>query len=595
MIRKIKSTNLFVILIISFMSILLLFNLTNRYMFADESVESLMGRNILKYGFPKVWDGTNLAMAGVNGNEFNEDLIHIRNNWLSFYIAAFGQWISTSLNLNEQASVGMMRCLFSLIGILGAIAYYYLVNELCNGNRIISIFSLCLFAFSIPVLLYIRSVYYLAPTLTFTITSVLFYLRYISTQTKKYLIFFTISCILLFHSFYPYFFIVMVSLMLVYFIFDFQAKSFRGLLISSLFILALTTPWFVYIRLFLSKVEKNGITTLEFFYKSMLGYIWQIHAYFFPFIPILILVIIFAITRRVRKKRNSLNTRTIKVLWKERRKYRTGFLISSIILINLFIISITNNFLDTRRLISSIPFLLMVFAFCLYYIYKNVKLIGASLLFLSIFTNMLHISPYLVMRNYDVSKVENFVAPPLPYFNSDPTWQNKKADLSTYLQDLCKIESYPLNYVEEIFNTYNDADKGMILFLTKYAEKGQKVYLVGYQYETIAYYTGLQVVNRLDPNSDPLPSIYKAYPNAIRYQHLTQYPIEQCDWIIERYPASLGIQDALWHEESKFEKIYIDYPDSKPWNEIWDHSFYTDKSYPGIYIYRNRLTTKPIA
>ena len=76
------------------MAILLLFNISNRYMFADEAIEALIGKNILKFGLPKVWDGNNLALAGVNGNEFNESLIPIRNNWLPYYVAAFGQWIS---------------------------------------------------------------------------------------------------------------------------------------------------------------------------------------------------------------------------------------------------------------------------------------------------------------------------------------------------------------------------------------------------------------------------------------------------------------------------------------------------------------------
>ena len=155
-------------------------------------------------------------------------------------------------------------------------------------------------------------------------------------------------------------------------------------------------------------------------------------------------------------------------------------------------------------------------------------------MFTSLFTNVLHISPYLLIQNSNISGIENIVKPPLPYFDADPNWKNKKADLSEYLQNICKIESYIVNYLEEIMNTYDDADKGMIEFLSKYAEPGQKVYLIGYQYETIAYYTGLQVVNRLDPLGDPLPSAYKSYPNAQRYENLTQYSIECSDWIIER-------------------------------------------------------------
>lgn len=584
------------------MAVLLLFNISNRYMFADESIEALIGKNILKYGIPKVWDGTNLAMAGVNGNEFNESLIPIRNNWLPYYIAAFGQWISNLFNLDVQSSVGIMRTLFSLIGIGGAIAFYFLVKEL-SKNRIITIFSLCLFAFSIPLLLYIRSVYYLAPTLTFTVTTVLFYLKHIAYKTKRYLVLFSVSSILLFHSFYPYFFIIMLSLAFTYFIFDFDKETFKNLLIPSILILVLTIPWYIYIRSYLSIVEKSSIASPEIFYKSILGYAWQIHAYFFPYIPIALLMAIFLITNYIRRKRSVENQKIphirlnekLRLLWRQRIRFRIHLLIFLIITINMLVITITNNFLDTRRMISAIPFILIVFSYCLHYLYKNVKIIGLFVLFISIFTNALYISPYLFIQNSNSKLIDNIVKPPLPYFNADPNWQNKKADLSEYLQNICKIESYPINYLEEIMNTYDDADKGMIEFLNKYAEPGQKVYLIGYQYETIAFYTGLQVVNRLDPLYDPLPSAYISYPNAQRYQYLTQYPIEDCDWIIERRLSNLVDDNASWHDESKFEKIYIDFPDAKPWNEIWDHSFYTDKSYSGIYVYRNRLSTNPLS
>lgn len=584
--------------VICIMAILLLYNISNRYMFADESVEALIGKNILQFGFPKVWDGTNLSMAGVNGNEFNESLIPIRNNWLPYYIAALGQLISNILGLSVQTSVGVMRMLFSLIGIAGAFGYYHLVKELSRSHVKANI-SLCLFAFSVPLLLYIRSIYYLAPTLTFTITTVLFYIKYVNYRKRKQLFMFLSSAVFLFHSFYPYFFIIVFSLILIYFIFDYDKDTFKELLIGSGCVAILTIPWYLYIRLYLNSVEKSAVVSISIFFKSLFGYVWQIHAYFFPFIPILILsLLIFLITRKNRYQKVKLQNHNIKMnilwLWKERKKFRPITLIFTIILINLIVISITNNFLDTRRMISSIPFIFILFSYIISYLYKHIKILGVIVLAVSLFTNFFHVSPYLVIKKLDISTIDTIICPPLPYFNSDPNWQNKKADLSEYIENICKIESYPIYYLEEIMNTYEDADRGMVNFLNEHAEPGQKVYLIGYQYETIAFYTGLQVVNRLNPNDDPLPSVYKAYPNASRFQYLTQYSIEQCDWIIERRVSNPVSDNAFWHDNSKFEKIYIDSPDSKPWNEIWDHSFYTDNSFSGFYVYRNRSTTDPI-
>ena len=357
---------------------------------------------------------------------------------------------------------------------------------------------------------------------------------------------------------------------------------------------------YIYIRQYLSKVETGFFASLESFLKTFLGYIWQIHAYFFPFIPVVILASIPFLVNMKRNRsgviyHNKLNVKArIKLIWKEREKYRANLLIFLIITINLIVISVFNSFLDTRRMIAAIPFIFIIFSVFLFYLYKNVKVIGVFILIISICTNILHVSPYIIVEKLNISDIEHIMKPPMPYFDADSNWRNKKASLTEYLQSICKIESYPINYLEEIMNTYEDADKGMINFLSKYAEKGQKVYLIGYQYETIAFYTGLKVVNRLNPLENPLPSVYKAYPNAQMYQQLTRYPVEECDWIIERQLSTQVADNALWHDESKFQKYYIDFPDSKPWNEIWDHSFYTDRTFRGIYIYRNRMTTSEI-
>lgn len=216
MISKLIKNNVLFYVIIIIMIFLSMSNLANRTMFVDESIEAMLGKNILEYGIPKAWDGKNLVLAEVNGNEFNDRLVYIRKNWLSNYIAALGQWITEYFDLSVYTSVAIMRSLFVLIGICGAIAYYFLCKEL-TSNDIIPLLALCLFAFSVPLLLYIRSIYYLAPTLTSMIITILCYIKYLKEYKSKYLRQFTIFSILLFHSFYPYFVITMFTLVIVFF------------------------------------------------------------------------------------------------------------------------------------------------------------------------------------------------------------------------------------------------------------------------------------------------------------------------------------------------------------------------------------------
>jgi hypothetical protein len=604
MIKKLTKYNVIFTIIIIFMFILALANISNRTMFIDESIEAMLGKNVLEYGVPKAWDGKNLIMAEVNGNEFNEEFIYIRKNWVSNYIAAFGQLLANTLNLSVYGSVAIMRILFVLIGICGAVGFYYLCKEL-TSDKIVPLVALSLFAFSIPLLLYIRSIYYLAPTLTCMIMSILCYIKFIKERKPKHLYLFTIFSVLLFHSFYPYFIITMATLAIVFFLFDFKKEMlkervFKQIIISITVILLLTVPWYIYARLFLSKVEHGLVVSFDIFIESLLGYIWQIHTYFLPFLPLIAICIFFAMRNR-KRKHSELPNKDVKTkfnkLVKYHSKYKFAVLVSLQIFINLFLISSTTNFLDTRRLIGAIPFLYFVLAVAICYILKRQKAIGYAVLAICLFTNILHVSPYLLINTLKIEArhIESVVKPPLPYFNVDENWLNKKTDLKSYLNNICKAESNFQYYIEEIFNDYNDADEGIVKFLNTYAESNQKVLIIGYQYETVAYYTNCQVVNRLDPKNDPLPSGFKAYPNAEKFQFLTYCPIEQCDWIIERrLNSGAVISNAVWHDEKLFERYYIDYPDAKPWNEIWDHSFITDDSFNGVYIFRNKLTTSPI-
>ncbi len=621
-IKNIKKETYISAALILIMAVLAFMNLGNRYLSIDESVNAMLGRNILKFGYPAAWDGQNLITSR-NGNELSDKLVFMQSNWLSFYLSAFGQLINIMLNGDALGSVVCMRAVFVLVGIVGAIYFYFLTRRLTN-NASISIIALCLYTLSVQVLLYIRVTYYLSPALTFTIMTVYFYIKYMEKLNVLNWIGFTFSSILLFHSLYIFFFIAVLVLGLSYILFDRKRSNFPGIALSLSCIAVLTLPWYIYNRMTLNQAGIIGFTGVEYFWQLILGYLWQIHTYFFPFIPLILIYLFYTyITSRKKKNKNFVAKRShldntpdwINITYRDNKIFtmpkpgkrfsivetRNKFIIVGYVICNLLIVSLFDNLLERKWLIISIPFLYILNSYIVNYLYKKDRVFGLTILCLIIFTNIINISPYIAIKesNLNPKIVESFIKSPVPFFSSTKIgYSNKKAGLSEFLNNKCNVTSYFIDFLEEISNEYSDADKGMINFLQKYGNKNDKVYVVGYQYETIAYYTGMTVVNRLNPSWKAFPSEYKNYPNASRYEYLTKYPIEQCDWIIERKidePKYLNGKLPVWYDEDFFERFYINYPEADPWFEIWAHTFFTDKSYPGFYIFRNRKTTNEIS
>ena len=67
---------------------LLLYNLSDRYMWGDEAETALLAKNITKFGLPKVSDGRNTVTLYGLGRDSNEEGLWTWSPWLDEYIAA---------------------------------------------------------------------------------------------------------------------------------------------------------------------------------------------------------------------------------------------------------------------------------------------------------------------------------------------------------------------------------------------------------------------------------------------------------------------------------------------------------------------------
>jgi len=294
-----KKRLIIIILLITIMSVLSLANLGNRYLWYDEAHTALMGRNVLKYGVPKVWDGEYLITTS-NGNDFNDSLIIVKDGFVQYYLAAFGELTS---------SFAHPRLIFVLLGIVGAIVFYLLTKQLTDNDKI-SLIALFLYCTSIPIILYIRQVRYYSPCILFGLLTLLTYLLAIKTNKLKHWIAFSISSILLYHSLYLFFMIIMIAIFIRYVLYDRNKIHTKGLLISLSAVFIFTFPLFLYNQSFLNNLgdQRSSFQGFGYLLLQAPGYLWQLNSYFFPFIGLgLIYVFMYLIKRITNRKKKILD------------------------------------------------------------------------------------------------------------------------------------------------------------------------------------------------------------------------------------------------------------------------------------------------
>jgi uncharacterized membrane protein len=210
-------------------------------LWGDEAETALFARNILKYGIPKGWDGTNI-MGIDNGVVLNKDLVNHTSPWAQYYLAA------GSFALFGESAFSS-RLPFILLSILSVITFYYVAHSITKNKRtaFIADIILCL---SVQYILFSYQARYYSLTL-FTTLWFCFSVWRLSSQNRWPKIMFIVSGILLFHGNYVVFAGVYLTCLFAqvgYLTFTKQKAAVRGFLIRffglSLPVAACTAPWF---------------------------------------------------------------------------------------------------------------------------------------------------------------------------------------------------------------------------------------------------------------------------------------------------------------------------------------------------------------
>ncbi len=571
---KVKE-KIFVTIIILIMSILSFLNLGYRNMWTDEAINVVTGRNIVQYGTPRVWDGKNLIGGGTNDiipHYTKDSLIEYRYDFLPRYMAAFAQLFGKS-NF-------CLRLPFVIIGITSAFLFYLLAKEMTNNKNVV-IYSYILYAFSAQIIVYIRVAYYYSLVLFMMNILYLFFIKYIKTNKVKWLILYMLSLYLIYHTNHLFFGVALSATLLTGIIF------FRNKVITKRFILAMLLVGggilpFVLWRNMVTASYGGGANTqgIYNFLMQMIGYLWNIQAYQFPFITLTLFLIIKKVILFVTKKRFINKNDGLKAKRKTIDPYI--FLLISTILINVFAISYFTYDYAARYLLGSISACYILTIMFIEYIFKGDR-VFKGIVIIMLFTNLINYTPYFMIKNTDLAQkriVNAIVKPAAPFY--EVKWLSANYSLEEYLNTETNIRCYLYEYLTGVFSVYNDSSKGIDLFFEKYSNEGDSVYVYGNIADSVLYYTDLNLVYPKNHRNSNFPIM-----------NLVTRDEDYIDWIIvTAYDKnSLADESLFWINNPNYECYVLNYYNVTCMPELWSYYFKMPKDKNKLRIYRNKLTT----
>lgn len=510
---------MFLTLLLSLSSFLIFKNLGDLYLTLDEYDYAMLGKNILSFGLPTIWDGKNFigpeshAMYGLWGQQA----------WVSFYLIALSY---LCFGFTSFAT----RVPFALSGLFSILLLYPLSLRITQSIKTARVASL-LFAFSVPCLIYMRTGRYMGLTFLLSILCVWFYLDLI--ESKKWAIWnFAISLTVYFHTFFPQMVGLAIGVVAHLLVCEWRNKKlrkdvFKSFVISFLF----TFPWFILIgfpcQLKLTKVLSGMIGAdytinpgLLFRIKNIFGFMAQINTYIFPFALILVVGILYFCSRKSFDLK--INRRYI-------------FLLLSVVVGTILFMS--SGAIPMQNYISgALPILFILLSICLCYIYSYTHVLASILLALTLFSNVAHVSIWYpvgvalnTLKRNAISEQNN------PYF----------VRVDSQVNHSRRMQFLVANYLEEILTDFNGPQRAIVQYLLDHGSPEQTV-LISHEANAIIFFTNMKLVENI-PALEPIDWII---PRGDRkFKAHSFYPSKKSDYLEQdSYVRNLIKKEALYRK-----------------------------------------------
>lgn len=254
----------------------MIINLGNIAYWEDEGETVQLGKAVLKFGYPKVFDSRSFIL--LDSNYRADNYARLTSPYLQFYLAAMGIWLA-----GTSANTFLVRLPFVMIAMLGVWASWILFNKLKFSRFSLFLYSLFVTT-SVQLYLYWRQARHYA--LQFPLSLGLLW-SYLNLHKPWGKILFLIFGLLFYHAYYPGFVSFSVAIVIHSLIRKLTDKSYRLRPLMTLFLISalINLPAFFYLKHF-GQLLNNG------YFQTLTAYIMDLNYIGYSKVAILSAVII---------------------------------------------------------------------------------------------------------------------------------------------------------------------------------------------------------------------------------------------------------------------------------------------------------------
>lgn len=476
--RVLQAQTILLAALVVFECVILFAHIDNAYLSIGEGNNAKLGQNVLKYGYPRVWDGSYLVFP-LYGGDVDENLAWVGHPWLQYYLAAGGVLIFGPTNLGA-------RLMFCLCGVASVVFIYFLALRL-SRNRILAGLSAIILALHPLFWFYSRQSRYYSPTILLMILAMLCYLKWAEDSSVSRLACFVLVSTLLFYSLYTVWAFVMLAVGAHYLLFVRSKRNFWQFAMAAIAIAALTLPFFAYAP---PHFHLDRQPTSDGYTTRLLVHLWKIHSLYYPLLVLPLVVGIVAIVRRLSGRRAAAGLGISK----------DYLLFASVPCYICFIV--IYPFFTTHYMLPVLPVGAIAVAWLVLKLREYSRWAAPVALALMLSTNVLHALPYIVVDKLGInpSKLEPGLA--------NPTWTyTPGTPLSHYLTEQLAVRFYPFDFIGFLTHDFRHELEGVTDLIENSTSKSDVVYSPWNDADAIAFYTGRKVKYHSEPSLFPSATV----------------------------------------------------------------------------------------